>query len=83
MNNINVLSEFQRTLSERYALPVESIVPEARFDTLGVDSLSLIELLFDLEDKFDIRLPENHDGMQTIGDVVRVVEDLLAQRGQN
>ena len=83
MNNINVLHEFQRALSERYSLPVESIVPEARFDALGVDSLSLIELLFDLEDRFDIRLPEKHDDLQTIGDVVKVVEDMLAQNGKS
>lgn len=53
-------------------------------EALGIDSLGMVEIIFDLEDEFDISIPESNDIQQrfkafaTVGDVVRLVESLLA-----
>lgn len=50
----------QTLLSERLALPADSIGPQARlFDDLGVDSLDLLDLTFLLEKRFGVKLRDS------------------------
>jgi acyl carrier protein len=53
-----------------------------RLDDLGIESIEAVELIFDLEEKFDIRIPYNANSAQpdfaTVGDVVRAIEGLVA-----
>ncbi|MBI4465885.1 MAG: acyl carrier protein [Acidobacteria bacterium] len=44
---------------------------ESSFDDLGMDSLDRVCLLFELEQAFDISIPETAvQGIQTVGDIV-------------
>jgi acyl carrier protein len=51
-----------------------------RLDDLGIDSFTAIEMIFDLEEKFDIQIPYNSNdvrpGFQTVGDVVDAIKKL-------
>jgi acyl carrier protein len=53
-----------------------------RLDELGIESLDAVEMIFDLEEKFDIEIPYNANDARpefdTVGDVVRAVEGLVA-----
>lgn len=41
---------------------------------LGADSLDIVELIMELEDKFDLSIPdEDAKKMQTVGDAVRYI----------
>ena len=41
-------------------------------DDLGLDSMATIEILYDVEDAFDLQIPdEDLNGMETVGDVVK------------
>ena len=55
---------------------------EDRLDDLGIESIDAVELIFDLEEKFDIRIPYNANSAEpdfaTVGDVVRAIENLVA-----
>ena len=55
---------------------------EDRLDDLGIESIDAVELIFDLEEKFDIRIPYNANSTEpdfaTVGDVVRAIENLVA-----
>ncbi len=42
--------------------------------SLGIDSLGTIELLWDIEDQFQIKLPAEPPDLQTVGDVVRHID---------
>ena len=33
------------------------LLPETRLDELGLDSLAAVELLFEIEERFDVRVP--------------------------
>ncbi len=42
---------------------------------LGADSLDIVELVMDLEDAFDVSIPdEDAQKMQTVGDVVNYIK---------
>lgn len=55
---------------------------EDRLADLGIESIDAVELIFDLEEKFDIRIPYNANSAEpdfaTVGDVVRAIENLVA-----
>lgn len=44
-------------------------------DDLGVDSLSMVEIIYACEDKFDISIPdEDSKNLKTVGDAVAYIE---------
>lgn len=49
---------------------------------LGLESLDTVELIFDIEEKFKVHVPYNANdvqpGLDTVGDIVRAVEGLVA-----
>jgi acyl carrier protein len=52
---------------------------------LGLESLDALELVFDIEEKFDVAIPVNANdanigGFETVADVVRAVEKLVANK---
>ena len=53
-----VLDKVQALLVEKYSLPPGDITPQSTLESLGLDSLDLIELLFEVEDEFNIRVPQ-------------------------
>ena len=44
---------------------------------LGLDSLTLTELLFDLEDEFGIEVPEERATFSTLGEAAEVIDELV------
>lgn len=54
-----------------------------RLEDLGVESLGAVELIFELEEKFDIQVPYNANSagqeFQTVGDIVGAIKGLVAK----
>ena len=57
-----------------------------RLEELGLESLDAVEMIFDLEEKFDIQIPYNANTnnprteFDTVGDVVSAIEKLVAKK---
>ena len=68
-------------LSEKYDVARESISPEATLTELGLDSLTVVELLFDVEDEFEIEIPEERATFETLAEAAALVEELLRAKG--
>jgi acyl carrier protein len=68
-------------LTRAYKLPPERLTLDAPLEGLGIDSLSTIELLWDIEDVFKIHFPAEQVTLATLGDVVRYVDELVAAHG--
>ena len=68
-------------LSEKYDVDRESIRPEATLTELGLDSLTVVELLFDVEDEFGIEVPEERATFETLAEAVALVDELLQAKG--
>ena len=82
-------------ISRSLKIPVEQLTPNKRLDELGAESLDVIEILFELEEKFDIAITvkagdlapsKTSDGgtqdaqFSTIGDLTAEVERLVAAK---
>ncbi len=51
-----------------------NITEETTFEELGVDSLTTVEVLMDIEDEFGVTLEAAQVG-KTVGDLVRAIEE--------
>lgn len=52
----------------------QQLAPDATFDALGIDSMSLVDLLFTLEREFDVAIPDEAlPRITTISDLVAFV----------
>ncbi len=64
-------------VAERMGAKKEDISKETSFVTdLGADSLDQVELIMELEDQFDLNIPdEDAEKLQTIGDAIKYIEE--------
>ena len=82
----NVAAETIAIIGKRVPPEKRNLQPTDRLDELGIDSFSAVEMIFDLEEKFDIQIPYNANTnnprteFDTVGDVVKAVQNLVAQR---
>lgn len=55
-----------------------------RLEDLGLESLDAVEMIFDLEEKFDIQIPYNANNprteFDTVGEVVRAIQQLVDKK---
>ena len=73
------LQAIQSMLVEKFDLKLEDLGEDVRIDGLGLDSLSVLEFMFFLEDKFKIDLPAEMLKLETVGDIASVVDKLIAK----
>jgi len=65
------------------SLDPTAIHPSTTFDELEIDSLDKINLTFEIEEIFDIQIPDDSlNSLRTVGDVVAGVGRLLAEKAQ-
>lgn len=63
-----------------YKVEPERLTLDASLEGLGIDSLGAVELLWTMEDTFNIKLPASHVELATLGDVVRYLDELVARQ---
>lgn len=67
---------------EGFEIPAEQLKPEAHlFTDLGLDSLDAVDMVVYLEEKIKLKVDaERMTQVRTLGDVYKLVEDLLAEK---
>jgi acyl carrier protein len=76
MSNI-ALETMQTLLKERLDIDKEKVTLDASLEDLGIDSLMQIELLFDFEDKYKVKIPDLTEKPTTIRELLAVVEPFI------
>lgn len=78
--NTNTLARIQAVLAEELDNAAADLRPERRLEELGLDSLAVIEIMFRLEEIFDVRMGDERVPIKTIQDIVDNVDILLRER---
>lgn len=65
----------KEVLQENLDIDPEEISEESTFETLGIDSLDMVELICDLEERCGIEFGEP-EGLETVGDLVNYIDSL-------
>ena len=72
---MNTLDAVKQILHEYLEIDPETIDENSTFDSLGVDSLDMVELICALEEACDIDFGEP-EGLETVGDLIKYVDSL-------
>ena len=62
---------------ETFGISEDKLLPDATLESLGLDSLAVIEFLFQIEDKFGIQIPDQANPPRTLGEMVQLIEPLI------
>jgi acyl carrier protein len=77
---MNTLGTIQQLIAAEADLEVEDLDPSRPLEELGVDSLTVLEVMFKIEETFGIRMPEERVPLRTVQDIVDLVDRLVAER---
>ena len=70
----------KRIIVKDYELAPERLSPDTPLESIELDSLAVTELIFALEDEFNVTAKTNGQGMQTLGDIAAYIDQLIAER---
>ncbi|WP_425397022.1 acyl carrier protein [Aeoliella sp.] len=72
----SVLERVADIVAEQLGVDKDKITPETSFvNDLGADSLDTVELVMELEEEFDINIPDDAaEKIQTVGQAVEYIE---------
>ncbi|NDP40441.1 MAG: acyl carrier protein [Rhodoferax sp.] len=77
---MTTIDRIRTLLVKDYKLDPDKLTDDARLEDLGVDSLGMAELVFNIEDEFGLTVPDVATTLTTFGEVVRFIDDLIAAR---
>lgn len=72
---MNTLDTIKDILKEKQDIDPAIVTEESTFDDLKIDSLDIVEMVCELEDRLNIDFGDP-DNLNTVGDVVKYVESL-------
>ena len=73
MRDVDKIEAIKEILEDVINIDAEGLSSETTFESLGLDSLDAVELIAEVEDRFDVELADP--------DKIATVEDLLARLG--
>jgi len=63
--------------SKQLELNPEDITPESTFESLGIDSLDVVEMIMDLETELGVELEMEDQKIATFGELAEFIESKL------
>jgi acyl carrier protein len=81
----DIESDIYDIIAEKAAVERAQIHASAKLNDLEIESLDIVEIIFAIEEKFDVNIPFNANDQElefeTVNDVVKAVESLSAEGG--
>ncbi len=76
----STLTTVQRVMAGELDLAIPELQPDRPLQELGVDSLGIIEVMFKLEDEFDIRMDDERVPIGMGREIADIVDRLILAR---
>ena len=67
-------NQLKEMIAEEFKIPLEKLTPDVTMEALGIDSLSVIDFMFDVEDKLGLEMPDSRTPLVTLGDVFAEID---------
>lgn len=72
---MQTIDEIKDILNENLDIDPETVTADSTFESLGIDSLDMVELVCEIENRFDIEFGEP-EGLDTVGKLVEYIDGL-------
>ena len=78
--SVDVEAQIKDAIVEKLGVEESKVTPNVSFiNYLGADSLDTVELIMELENRFNIQIPdEDQEKIQTVGDAISYVKSKVA-----
>ena len=63
--------------AKQLELDIDEITPESTFESLGIDSLDIVEMIMDLESELGVELEMEDQQIATFGELAQFIESKL------
>ena len=74
------LERLKQLFIAKFDFNIEELKPTTTLEYLGLDSLDIIEFMFDMEKEFSIRIPDREFTVTTIQDMVDALDRLISEQ---
>jgi len=71
-----MFEKIAKYLAEQLDMSADEITADTTFESLGIDSLDIVEMVMDLEDELGVEL-ELEEKIATVGELVAFIESKL------
>jgi acyl carrier protein len=82
MQDMQTLELLRDYLSTKASIDPAKVTPDARLEDIGVDSLVLIDLMFELEESLNVRVPNMDSRPATVSELVDLFDALSAPQAK-
>jgi acyl carrier protein len=72
----STLEDLYQLIVEEFSCDLSELTPETSLESLGIDSLAKMELLFELEDRMGLTFPEDNREITTVQDVANFIDEV-------
>ena len=76
-NSVEVLERLRSLVAEKLDVEQLALQADARLADIGIDSFSLVELVFLVEEEFNVKIPFEGLAVETVNDVIDVIQQRL------
>ena len=66
-----------KLFAETFGIAEDKLLPAATLESLGLDSLAVIEFLFQIEDQFNIQIPDQASPPRTLDEMIQLIDPLM------
>jgi acyl carrier protein len=74
------LERMKQLFIAKFDYNIEELKPTTTLESLSLDSLDMVDFLFDIENEFNIRIPDQEFRVRTIQDIVVAVDRFISEQ---
>jgi len=74
------LEKLQRLFMAHFDFKIEELTATTTLENLGLDSLDIIEFMFDIENEFNIKIPDRAFKVTTIQEMVDALDRFISEQ---
>jgi len=74
------LERLKQLFIARFDFNIRELKPTTRLEDLGLDSLDMVEFMFDIENEFKIKIPDQEFKVATIQEIVDAVDRFISEQ---
>jgi acyl carrier protein len=78
--NADLAVKIKSMIAEHFGIEPDKLTPGTDIASFGIDSLAMIEFMFQMEEKFNIRMADSRAPLVTVADVVAEIERAVREQ---
>jgi acyl carrier protein len=77
---VSTLERLKQLFIAKFDFNIEELKPTTNLEYLGLDSLDIIEFMFDMENEFNIRIPDREFKVTTLQEMVDALDRFISEQ---